>query len=191
MGKLRRSDPEPSSIRGHYEREGAEGFYQRHGKDYRNPHEPIIIKSLDIACRQWSLDLSHVLDLAAGSGEVTLAIRGLGAQRVEGVDPYTWAAYGTRTGQPAMRLSFADIASGALGEKGYTLIIASFALHLCEQSRLPALMYELSRISPRLLVLTPHKRPEIRRAWGWELVGEQVIERVRSRLYSVLQTDVR
>ncbi|HEX4795423.1 MAG TPA: class I SAM-dependent methyltransferase [Humisphaera sp.] len=189
MDKPCRSDQESTSIRARYEREGSQGFYERHGASYRNPHEPIIVKSLDVACRKWTLDLSNVLDLAAGSGEVTLAIRALGAKKVHGVDPYTWAAYESRTGQPAAQLSFADIAGGALNRARYSLIVASFALHLCEKSRLPALMYELSRISPRLLVLTPHKRPEIRRDWGWELVEEQIVERVRSRLYRAVQAD--
>jgi hypothetical protein len=124
-----------------------------------------------------------VLDLAAGSGEATLALRELGAAAVHGIDPFTHEAYAQRTGQAAERLTFADIAAGALEGRRYTLIVASFALHLCEPSRLPKLMLQLSRISDALLVLTPHKRPQIRREWGWDLREELIVERVRSRLY--------
>jgi hypothetical protein len=171
------------SIRGEYERHGAEKFYEQFGSDYRNPHEPIIARSLKLAHRDWSLDLSNVLVLAAGSGEVTLVLRELGAGIIDGIDPFTHEAYERRTGQPAQRLSFSDIAAGALEGRSYSLIVASFALHLCEPSRLPRLMQQLSRASNTLLVLTPHKRPQIRKEWRWELRDEKIIERVRSRLY--------
>ena len=172
------------SIRAQYERHGADQFYQQYGGEYRNPHEPIIRRSLEIAHREWKLDLSSVLDLAAGSGEVTLALRELGAGAIVGVDPFTCEAYQQRTGQPALRLDFADLAAGALQERQFSLIVASFALHLCEASRLPLLMQQLSRLGSTLVVLTPHKRPSIRREWGWELRQEMVIERVRCRLYT-------
>ena len=64
-----------SSLRGQYERHGAKAYYEQFGQDYRNPHESIIIQSLAAACKAWPLDLTHVLDLAAGSGEATLALR--------------------------------------------------------------------------------------------------------------------
>src|SRR5690348_15623900 len=132
-------DPSDCSIRSAYERHGAEKFYEQFGRDYRNPHEPIIARSLKVAQREWSLDLSNVLDLAAGSGEVTLALRELGAGAIHGIDPFTYEAYEQRTGQPAERLTFADIAAGALEGQRYSLIVGSFALHLCELSRLPGL----------------------------------------------------
>jgi hypothetical protein len=50
-------------------------------------------------------------------------------------------------------------------------------------SRLPRLAYQLSQVSGALLVLTPHKRPDLRPEWGWQLAGEMVVERVRARLY--------
>ena len=111
----------------------------------------------------------------AGSGEVTLLLRERGAARIDGIDPYTAEAYRRRTGQEAQPLTFANIAAGALAGRRYSLIVCSFALHLCEQSRLPRLMMELRTISDALLILTPHKRPEIREEWGWELFGELII----------------
>src|SRR5690242_2067210 len=74
----------PASIRGEYERHGAEAYYRRFGAEYRNPHEPIIGRALDAAIREWKPDFSHVLDLAAGSGEVTLLLRERGAGRIDG-----------------------------------------------------------------------------------------------------------
>ena len=171
------------SVRAGYEKHGAETYYRRFGRDYRNPHEPAVRRSLQIATQTWPLNLSHVLDLAAGSGEATLTLAGLGAARVDATDPYTHEAYESRVGRRAETLSFEDVAAGALAGRYYTLVVCSFALHLCEPSRLPAVAYQLALVAPALLVITPHKRPHLRAEWGWELVGEDVVERVRSRFY--------
>jgi hypothetical protein len=175
--------PIPSGIRGEYERHGSDGYYRRFGRDYRNPHEPIVRESILSAVLRWKPDLSAVLDLAAGSGEATLALREAGAGRIDGIDPYTFEAYLHRTGRPAERMTFDQIAAGALAGRRYSLIACSFALHLCQASRLPGLTSQLALISPALLVLTPHKRPEIRPAWGWKLQGEFLSDRVRTRMY--------
>jgi SAM-dependent methyltransferase len=171
------------SIREEYERHGADTYYRQFGSTYRNPHEDSIIRCLQLATERWPIDLSRVLDLAAGSGEVTLALRELGAKSIDAIDPYTADAFAQRTGQSAEAFDFAQIAAGALDGRTYSLIVCSFALHLCEPSRLPGLMYQLSLLGESLLVLTPHKRPRIERAWGWELAGEFVVERVRTRWY--------
>jgi hypothetical protein len=102
---------------------------------------------------------------------------------VDAADPYTHEAYESRVGSRPEPLSFKDVAAVALAGRTYSLIVCSFALHLCETSRLPAVAYQLSLVSPDLLVLTPHKRPNIRPEWGWALAGELCVERVRSRWY--------
>jgi 2-polyprenyl-3-methyl-5-hydroxy-6-metoxy-1,4-benzoquinol methylase len=172
----------PPDIRPQYDALGVDGFYAAHGATYRNPHEATVKKLLQTVALEWALDLSHVLDLACGSGEATLALRALGAN-VTGIDPYTGAAYCDRTGSTAEPLSFEDIAAGALEGRAYSLIVCSFALHLAMESRLPTLCWQLAQISPALLVLTPHKRPAIQAAWGWTLEAETTLERVRARLY--------
>ena len=171
------------SVRGGYEAHGVEDYYRRFGGEYRNPHEPVVRRSLGMAVARWRPDLSQVLDLAAGSGEVTLALRELGAGRVDATDPYTFEAYERRTGSPAERLSFEGVAAGALAGRRYSLVVCSFALHLCEESRLPGVAAALALVAPAMWVLTPHKRPVLRSAWGWELVDEMVVERVRTRWY--------
>ena len=174
---------EADSVRARYEAYGAEGYYREQAADYANPHEPEIRQALEMAAERWALDLSHVLDLAAGSGEATLALRELGAREVDGCDPYLFAQYERRTGQPAERFSFEDVAAGALAGRAYSLIVCSFAMHLAERSRLPGVCQQLSVIAPAMLILTPHKRPEVRQAWGWKVEGEFVWARVRCRRY--------
>lgn len=171
------------AIRSKYEELGVEEYYSKFGSEYRNPHEPIIAEVLREAVSRWSLDLSNVLDLACGSGEVTLALGELGARRIDGVDPFTAEAYQARTGQPAEASSFEQIAAGVMEGRRYSLVACSFAMHLIDESWLPTLLFQLARISDCLLIVTPHKRPELKAEWGWALEGEFVIEKVRARLY--------
>jgi hypothetical protein len=172
-----------SAIRTEYETHGVRAYYEQQGAHYRNPHEAALARALAAAVRAWQPDLSQVLDLACGSGEATLTLRALGAGATHGVDPYTGRAYLERTGQPAEPLSFEAVAAGALAGRHYSLIVCSYALHLLAPSRLPQLAYALSLLAPGLLVLTPHKHPTLRPEWGWGLVGEMVVERVRVRFY--------
>lgn len=180
-----KKDPPKPAIRPLYEQLGVDGYYAQHGHDYRNPHEAIVRRLLAAAVERWALDLGSVLDLACGSGEVTLGLRELGATEIRGIDPYTCAAYRARTGGEAEALSFEQIAGGALAGRRHSLIICSFAMHLIATSWLPALLTQLALVAPRLVILTPHKRPTIRPAWGWRLADEIQLDRVRARLYMV------
>jgi len=172
-----------SSIRRAYETWGVEEFYQQQGATYRNPHEAIVGKILAQGLGGVLREGLPVLDLACGSGEVTLALRQLGWEDIQGIDPYTQQAYLERTGQVAEGYRFEEIEQGVLWGREYGLIVCSFALHLVERSRLPVLVYQLSWIGDRLMVITPHKRPQIPPEWGWIQVNEFCLERVRSRLY--------
>jgi len=174
---------EDAAIRAAYEQYGVEGFYQRFGDSYRNPHERVIRATLRAAVARWDVPLDRVLDLACGSGEVTLALREQGCTVIDGIDPYTHQAYAERTGQAAERITFEQIAAGVLAGRSYSTIICSFALHLVALSRLPALATQLSLIGTALLVLTPHKRPQLQPEWGWRCADELLIERVRARYY--------
>ena len=172
---------ESDAIRHQYQEHGVEGFYFQFRDEYRNPHEPIIAEVLREAVNRWNLDLTHVLDLACGSGEVTLVLQQLGASEIDGVDPFTGDAYQTRTGQQAEAVSFEQIAAGALAGRRYSLIACSFAMHLIDESWLPTLLFQLAQLSDCLLIVTPHKRPELKAEWGCMLEGEFVIEKVRAR----------
>ncbi len=171
------------SIRKEYEQHGVRGYYEEHGKQYRNPHEAAIRTALHAGFSRWQVDLSRVLDLACGSGEVTLVLQELGCMDISGIDPYTVEAYRTRTGRQAEAFTFEQIGDGALEGRQYSLIVCSFALHLLAPSRLPVVAYQLHRIAPALIILTPHKRPQLQETWGWRLIEEIVHERVRARLY--------
>ncbi|EKM51536.1 uncharacterized protein PHACADRAFT_261735 [Phanerochaete carnosa HHB-10118-sp] len=100
-------------------------------------------------------------------------------------DPFTAEALHARTGMHnCSNLSFRDVAEGMLpasslssvqavipGESSLTTLemtICSFALHLVEsQSELFSLLWELSTKCRWLIVVAPHKKPEIKEGWGW------------------------
>jgi SAM-dependent methyltransferase len=171
------------SAREWYE-DGVADHYRRHGDDYRNPHEPVIVELVAKLLHDIRLDTARVLDLAAGAGELTRAIRSArpGAE-FAGIDPFTGSAYQAMTGIACEAITFEQIAGGALGLRQFTLVGCSFAMHLCPPTMLAALCVALAQAAPTLLILTPHKRPSIVPSMGFVLEHELVHRRVRARVY--------
>ncbi|RPB14211.1 hypothetical protein P167DRAFT_552702 [Morchella conica CCBAS932] len=109
-------------------------------------------------------------------------------------DPFTASLYTTRTGgRPCGTQSFRDIQTGGLAvspgrsSSKNDVVVCSFALHLCPVSEVWGLLYTLSCECRWLVVLAPHKRPEVGTEHGWERVGKEVcVERVRGRLFRSL-----
>ncbi|KAG5728614.1 hypothetical protein E4T56_gene1979 [Termitomyces sp. T112] len=107
----------------------------------------------------------------------------LGLPKILAADPFTSAAYRDRVHLSCSALSFKDIAEGALPPPStdelthetspepypvIDIIICSFALHLVENpSELFSLLWELSSKARWLVILAPHKKPEIKDGWGW------------------------
>jgi SAM-dependent methyltransferase len=180
--------------------DGADGYYREFGDDYRNPHEQgvaAMVARIPALYPELDWPNASVLDLACGSGEVTLALlglnTGLSAKQITASDPYTGAAFAKRTnshemtrpGLQAQAWSFADIANGALEESHFDVIVCAYALHLCEWSWLPSVCLALANASARLVIVTPHKRPELQPNWGWSLHHEyrDPAYRIRLRAY--------
>jgi len=182
------NEDEDFAIRHAYEKYGVNGYYSQYGSDYRNPHEDrlkIIVRQL---VEKWNIKpTERILDLACGSGEITLILRQLGFQYINGIDPYTSEAYEKRVGNPIhAKWTFEQIADGCLESEGeiYDIIICSFAAHLIQPSYLPLVMIQLRFVAKKLIILTPHKRPQLLPEWGWILKDEFVHERIRARLYT-------
>lgn len=168
-----------NKIRPLYDQHGAEGYYREHAEAYENPHLPMIQQLLKR--NFYRLDCSgNVLDFAAGGGEVTLALMQLGAQNLAGCDPYTFALYEKKTGIQCLRHSFKDVVKNQiLGP--YSLIVSSFALHLCPIKDLFPLTWNLLQAAPTLVVITPHKRPELENLPQIGLLWEDVVEDARGK----------
>lgn len=165
-------------IRKLYSEQGVEEYYLSSGDSYRNPHEEQVSGLIRHAKEQGHIG-HRVLDLCCGSGEVTQCLNG---HDVTGADPFTGNAYYRRTGRRALDCSFLDIAKGALDGCRFDTVICSFALHLCEESLLPQVLYQLGRISDTLIVISPNKRPDCD-GWFWTLTDETLLNRVRMRIY--------
>jgi SAM-dependent methyltransferase len=185
--------------------DGADGYYREFGHQYRNPHEDgvaAMVARIPTMFPDLDFPSASVLDLACGSGEVTIALLdaklGLPKTRITACDPYTSAAFAERTkddrttspGLLAEPWSFADIANGALGDRRFDLIVCAYALHLCEPSWLPAVCMALAAASDRFVIITPHKRPELQPWWGWTLREEyrDPAYRIRLRAYETTNT---
>jgi len=172
------------SIRHQYEDLGVDRFYTSHGGDYVNPHEDQLRIGLKRSLTTWLVNKSiptlpeTVMDLACGSGEVTRVLQGhpllSQACTIFGVDPYTSASYQAKTSCTCFEYTFEQLATEQPEHLKAALIICSYALHLVDTSYLHGLLqYFASAIGAQhLIVVTPHKNPQINESMGWELVQE-------------------
>ena len=175
----------PKDIRPLYDTYGVDGYYRDHAAGYENPHFPEIKTLLERLAPR--LDTSHILDFGAGGGEVTRVLQSLGISNITGCDPYTYDLYTRNTGRPCLRLAFMDVIRNGL-PANYSAIISSFALHLCPAKDLFSLSWQLLEAAPIVLVLTPHKRPELEQLPGIRLAWEDFAltargKKVRARAY--------
>ena len=175
----------PKKIRPLYEEHGAEGYYRDHAEAYENPHFPEIKALIERNLHRF--DCTVVLDFSAGGGEVTQVLQQAGIKDIAGCDPFTFALFEKNTGLPCLRLSFMDVIKNGLPGK-YSLIVSSFALHLCPPRDLFSLTWQLLDAAPMLAVLTPHKRPELEQLSGVTLAWEDSVatergKKVRLKVY--------
>lgn len=169
-----------TAVRNGYAELGVKNYYIKHAHDYANPHEKIVHKLLKTAEENNYIG-ERVLDLCCGSGEVTVELSKYN-HRIRGLDPYTGEVYCERTGNPVLNMTFKDIALGKL-EETFDAIVCSFALHLCDESMLPTVLWNLKEVSNTLIVISPHKRPDCDNVSGWTLVDEILLDRVRMKVY--------
>jgi SAM-dependent methyltransferase len=109
-----------------------------------------------------------VLDLACGSGEVTKVLVANGIGNVVGLDPFLAEQFASETGKSVFNNSFEDICRGVVPlAANYSIVICSYALHLCGDSLLPLLLDSLKNITSYLCVITPHGLPLIPEKTGW------------------------
>lgn len=165
------------SIRDKYIEYGVDSFYKQYKDEYQNPHKQIIQNLLSYAKSNWNLG-NNLLDLCCGSGEVTEMFLD---KNIVGNDPYTFELYMKNTNKQCYTKSFKNIVENGLENK-YDTIICSFAMHLCEESMLPTLLWRLSEKCNQLIIITPHKRPDCNML-GWNLVDSKKENKVTMKLY--------
>ncbi len=179
---------ENKAIRNQYQKMGVEEYYTHFGDQYINPHFEFIQEVL--IHNKNRIDYSLALDLCCGSGEVTQVLSDLGFSDTVACDPFTQEAFFKNHSKKCLPFHFDDIIRGALSDMPpFTSIICSFAMHLCPHDKLYPLVSQLFRITPQLIIITPHKRPELEQFSGIQLdfVDDVLTERgkkVRLKSYS-------
>ncbi|MFX0091387.1 MAG: hypothetical protein ACFFBD_06455 [Candidatus Hodarchaeota archaeon] len=152
------SNDSDDSIRKKYEEYGVKEYYEKHAPNYTNPHSTQV---KDLLIRNHTLiDCSRVLDLCCGNGEVSQVLIELGYNNIMGCDPYTCENYKENIKKKCFPYDFDDIIQGKLNHT-FSSVICSFGLHLCEKSKLYAVIGQLLSITDTIVIITPHKRPEL------------------------------
>jgi len=166
------------SIRNQYAQMGVDGFYKAEGAHYANPHFPQV-RSL-LLSNEHRIDLSHAMDFCCGSGEVSKVVLELGFPLPLASDPFTGDAYSRNFGIQCLPISFMDVIRGHL-KADFSSIICSFALHLCPEKQLFPLVHALLGCAPQLVVITPHKRPDLTKISGISLDFEDACPTERGK----------
>ncbi|MFY0656274.1 MAG: class I SAM-dependent methyltransferase [Neptunomonas phycophila] len=159
---------------------GVEEYYRQHAQDYENPHEEFIHHHLKFRIKEF--EDKSILDLCCGGGEVTKFLTDRKITDVEGCDPFTHDVYVENTNLPCHKFDFKHLATKGL-DKQYDVIICSFAMHLCPDSMLHNVLYNLSVSCDTLLIITPNKKPFIDDS-SFTFENEVIYNRVYSRLYT-------
>lgn len=176
-------------IRDEYAESGVKEYYQSKGNTYSNPHFPQV-RQLLIQNDQ-RIDYSNVLDFCCGSGEVSLVLQELKYPLPTACDPFTQEAYQANFDQTCLSFSFDDVIRGKL-DGSFSAVICSFAMHLCPEKQLFPLVANLFRLSPNIVIITPHKRPALEQLSGVELVYEDFVltdrgKKVRLKSYKIIE----
>ena len=179
------------AIRTEYAEKGVEEYYKTHADVYENPHFPYI-KSL-LQQNEHRIDYARVLDFSSGGGEVTLILSELTLSDKEmshkkkdnrfiGCDPFTFKLYEKNTGYRCLPLSFEDVVKGKMTPFitpsvliPFSAIICSFGMHLCPEKMLYSLVYQLFMYSKNIVIITPHKRPQLEKLSSVELAFDDFV----------------
>jgi SAM-dependent methyltransferase len=166
------------AIRNEYADHGVETFYKSNADVYENPHFPYIESLLQK--NKAHIDYTHILDFCCGGGEVTMALQKMGFLNSIGCDPFTHTLFEKNTKKPCFTYSFENIVKGNFTfpqsttlnptiPSVFSAIICSFAMHLCPDKMLQPLVLQLFSLSKYIVVITPHKRPELEQIEGINL----------------------
>ena len=175
-----------TSIRSKYETYGVEQYYSNCHSEYNNPHLEQI-KTL-LYNNHHNFPCEKILDLCCGHGEVTTILDSLGYKNIFGCDPFTYQDYTDKTSRNCYPYNFIDIIQGKIEEK-FSSVICSFGMHLCHEKQMYSLIWALSCCTKYIIIITPHKRPQLEDICGLKLVHEDFClterqKKVRLKMYT-------
>lgn len=171
------------AIRNNYTVLGVDDFYKKIGDKYKNPHLSDIQLCMDDIIKKTDKD-DKILDLGAGNGEITTILKDKGFNNIIGCDPYLYKQYEKNTGEKCLDYSFEDIQKGALNNFNFDTIICSYSIHLANNSILPDLLWNLSLISKKLIIISPNNKPNVNSDNGWEFMKSFKINKCKTKIYN-------
>lgn len=168
------------SVHESYQNLGVDQFYSDHPYDYVNHHTKPIINHLNSLQDLFS-DSNSILDLCCGDGLVTKHLSNQYKHLTfMGIDPYLNQRYENEAGFPCLDWDFLKLSKEII-PKQFDVIVCSFALHLCPNTMLSQVLFNLSQVSNNLIIISPHKKPSIDQFWT--LYEHSTFDRVHMKHY--------
>jgi SAM-dependent methyltransferase len=155
---------------------------------YSNPHSSKFAAIIEKVISWLPFNLKEssttkpVLDLACGSGQITKLLILNGIENVLGLDPHLGEQYRSEVGKPVFNNSFEDICHFRVVLPKCSLIICSYALHLCAD--LLNLLTTLKLSCDYLCVISPHGLPHIPPDSGWTTHFDFKYANIKVHLYT-------
>lgn len=145
----------------YYDTIGSTNFYQLFLLDkklkYNNPHSKKFHHIISQIVKHVQLNDHAILDLSAGSGEITKELQTLTLTNdIIGCDPYLFAQYEQNTNLKCYKYTFDDIMNNNANDlpKHFSIVFCSYALHLCDN--INKLLKYFSTKSEYFCILSPN-----------------------------------
>lgn len=167
------------SIRNQYSEMGVDNYYITKKQEYKNPHLINIELCLQEVINK--INIGNFLDLACGNGEVSSFLSKNGFKDFKGIDPHFSEIYKKNTSHQCDDVLFQDISKEGINEK-FDTIICSYALHLCPESYMNNLLYQISNSCKYFVVISPTKYPIISENY-FSLQEDFIINRTHCRIF--------
>jgi len=160
------------SMRKNYESQGVKSYYENNSENYFNPHffyiKQLLLKNLKF------IDLTNILDLASGNGEITKILIENKYDNIVGCDPYLNKSYEKLTSKKCLNLDFKSIIKKGL-PNNFSSIICSFGIHLCEEKDLYSLLLKLFEYTEKLVIISPTQKPDLTK-YDLKIIHEDSID---------------
>lgn len=150
---------------------GHEKYYEKIKNSqliYSNPHYnkfPYIIEKIinwlpdEINLNKLQNSSNPVIDLAAGTGQITKLLLEYNINNIIGIEPYLYEEYYKKTQKQVFSNTFNDIINNIISFEKIPIIFCSYGLHLCDN--VEELLEKLKNWTKYLCVITPNGLPNI------------------------------
>lgn len=125
---------------------------------------------------------SPIIDLAAGSGQITNILTLHGISNIVGIDPYLYQQYSENTSRQVYPNTFDDICNGVLSFENVPIVFCSYALHLCKD--INSLLDKLKMWTKYLCIITPNGLPYVNNT-NWKIYEKFKCAGIKVFIYEI------